>query len=239
MRTLVVASRELRVAFRTPAAAVFLFFFLLVTGLFFFFVPDYFDVGEASLRRFFELLPWVYLFFAPALTMRTWAEERRSGTFETLMTQPLTDVEVVVGKYLACLALLAAALVLTSPYALVVSYTAATAVDWGPVLTGYLGAFLLGSACVAIGVFASSTTRSQIVAFVVGLFGATLLLLIGVDAVAEAFPRALGAVLRHASLGYHFGNFVRGVVDTRDLVYYGTLTALFLSLNVWGARRRP
>ncbi len=235
---LTVAGKEFHCYFKTPVGSIFLFFFLLLCGLFFFFVPDYFSLGEASLRRFFDLLPWVYLFFAPAVAMKMWAEERKIGTIETLLTRPVADHRIVLGKFLASFGLLVVALALTAPIPLLVAFTAASPVDVGPVLTGYLGAALLGAVYIAISLFASALTESQIVAFILGLVLCFFFFVIGLPDVVGIFPRALAEFLTDLSLGGHFANIQRGVVDTRDLLYYATMLTVFLLLNVLAVRRR-
>ncbi len=235
---LTVAAKEFRTYFKTPVASIFLFFFLLITGLFFFFVPGYFSQGEASLRPFFDLLPWVFLFFAPAVCMKTWAEERKMGTIETLLTMPMTDHAIVLGKFLAALGLIAVALALTFPLPVLVAFTAAGSIDSGPIIGAYFGALLLGATYVAICVFASATTESQIIAFIVGLAICLFLMILGLDPVAGIFPRSLGELMRNLSLSSHFANVQRGVIDTRDVLYYLSLLLFFLLLNVAAVRRR-
>jgi len=235
---LTIARKEFHCTFKTPVGAIFLFFFLLLCGLFFFFVPDYFSLGEASMRRFFDLLPWIYLFFAPAVAMKMWAEEKKIGTIETLMTMPMRDSSIVFGKFLASFGLLALALLLTAPLPLLVAYTAATPVDPGPIVAGYLGALLLGGVYIAISLFASALTESQIVAFILGLVLCFFFFVIGLPDVAGIFPRALAEFLTNLSLGGHFANIQRGVVDSRDLIYYASMLIVFLMLNIWAVRRR-
>lgn len=235
---LTVARKEFHCYFKTPVGSIFLFFFLLLCGLFFFFVPDYFSLAEASMRRFFDLLPWVYLFFAPAVAMKMWAEERKVGTIETLLTMPVSDTRIVLGKFVASFGLLAVALVLTLPLPLLVAYTAATPVDPGPIAAGYLGALLLGAVYIAISLFASALTESQIVAFILGLVICFFFFVIGLPDVAGVFPRGLAELLTNLSLGGHFANIQRGVVDTRDLLYYASMLTVFLLLNVLAVRRR-
>lgn len=234
----VVAGKEFRTYFKTPVASIFLFFFLVITGLVFFFVPGYFSTGQASMRGFFDLLPWVYLFFAPAIAMKMWAEERKIGTIETLLTMPMKDTSIVFGKFFAAWGLLGVALLLTLPIPVLVAFTAAETVDFGPILGGYIGALFLGGAYLSMCLFASALTQSQIVAFILGLSFCLLFLIIGMDPVANMFPRGFGEMLRNLSVSSHFENIQRGVVDTRDVLYYLSMTVLFLLLNVTAVRRR-
>ncbi len=237
-RALVIAGKEFRTFFKTPVAPIVLFAFLLFAGLLFFFVPDYFTQGQASMRGFFAYLPWLYLIFVPAIAMKMWAEERKVGTIETLLTLPLGEGAIVLGKFLAAFGLLAAALLLTFPVPLIVAFTAASAVDPGPIAGGYLGALLLGAAYVAMCLFASALTRSQIVAFIIGVGLCFFFVVIGVEPVANVFPQGLGELLKGLSLVHRFANIQRGVIDTRDLLYYLSMLTVFLLLNVAAVKRR-
>jgi ABC-2 type transport system permease protein len=175
------------------------------------------------------------LFFLPFMTMRLFAEERRSGSIELLLTYPLRDGAILLGKYLAALALYGLMLVATLVYPLIVAYFAP--LDWGPILTGYLGLLLLGGAFLAVGILASSLTENQIVAAIVS-FGILLIFWV-LGWRAESLGGAWGSILSHLSLLDHFDSFARGVLDTKDVVYYLNLTAvaLFLALRSLEARR--
>ena len=235
---LIVASKEFRTYFKTPVASIFLFSFLVLTGLLFFFVPDYFMQGEANMRSFFSFLPWVYLLFAPAIAMKMWAEERKIGTIETLLTMPMREGSIVVGKFLASFGLLALALALTFPIPVAVSFTAAGSIDFGPIMGGYIGALLMGATYVAMSLFASALTESQIVAFILGVGVCLYFVIIGIDPVANIFPQAVGGLIKNLSLIDHFENIQRGVVDTRDMLYYASMLAIFLLLNTIAVKRR-
>ncbi|MBI4880427.1 MAG: ABC transporter permease subunit [Planctomycetes bacterium] len=237
-RALTIAGKEFRTFFKTPVAPIVLFAFLLLAGLLFFFVPDYFAQGQASMRGFFAYLPWLYLIFAPAIAMKMWAEERKVGTIETLLTMPLGEGTIVLGKFLAAFGLLALALALTFPVPIIVALTAASAVDPGPIAGGYLGALLLGAAYVAMCLFASALTQSQVVAFIIGVGLCLLFVVIGVEPVANVFPQGLGELLKGLSLLQRFANIQRGVVDTRDVLYYLSMLAVFLLLNAAAVKRR-
>lgn len=233
---LTVAGKEFRTWFKTPVAYVFLCAFLGYVGFAFF--GDYFLIDRASMRGFFDQLPLVFLVFVPAVSMKMWAEERKIGTIETLLTMPLRDHQIVLGKFLAALGLVAVALALTAPYPLLVAHTASSPIDLGPILGGYLGALLLAGAYLSISLFASALTDSQIVAFILAVCMCLFLYLIGSAGVVTLLPAGFGEFLQRLSLQYHFGNIARGVVDSRNVVYYLSLLTFFLALNVAAVRRR-
>lgn len=234
--SLTVAGKELRSYFKTPIAYVFLCAFLGYTGFSFF--SGYLLVGRASMRGFFQLLPLVYLVFVPAVSMRMWAEERKIGTIETLLTMPIADGAIVFGKFLAALALVATGLALTFPIPIVVTLTAAGPVDFGPIIGGYLGSLLLAGAYLAICLFASALTENQIVAFILGVCLCLFFYIIGQAEVVALLPLGFGELLQRASLQYHFAGISRGVIDTRNIVYYVSMLTLFLLLNVAAVKRR-
>lgn len=228
MNTLTIARRELSTFFNSPIAYIVIGVFLAVSGYLFFFFSGLFMMGSASMRPFFGLAPILFMFLVPAITMRLIAEERKSGTFETLMTLPVREWEVVAGKFIAAVTTVAVALLLTLPWALsLVSATEKDAVfDWGPVIGGYVGVLLLASTFIAWGLFASALQKNQIVGFIVGLalcFGLWF-----PDKVALVLPSGLASVAQYLSVAYHFENIARGVIDTRDLFYYVTVTAIGL-----------
>lgn len=220
--------REFRSYFRSPIAYIFISAFLIVSGWFFyqtFFVLDY-----ASMRNYFDVLPWLFLIFVPMVTMRLWAEERKMGTMEVLMTLPVRDHEAVLGKYLASLAFLAIALLLTLPIPI-------TAVmlgdpDIGSIVTGYIGALLMGAAYLAMGIFVSSLTQNQIVAAIIGWVVCFILFFIGNDLVLFSAPKSLVPLFEYLGLGNHFDSIARGVLDSRDLIYYLSVIAFFVFLNI-------
>lgn len=230
MRALVVARRELRAAFDSPVAYLVLALVPALAAAFFFVLGGFFEFGVASLRGWFALLPVLLVPVAPALTMRLWAEEFRSGTEELLATYPFRVRDLVLGKFLGAWGLLALALAFTAGAPL----TAAVLgdLDWGPVAGGYLGALLLGGACLAIGAFFSSCTRNQIVAWLLGVVVLLGFNLLALAATAEAMPERLGRVLWALDFGRRFEDIARGVVAAEDLVFYGVVMAVFLGLNV-------
>ncbi|MCU0663355.1 MAG: ABC transporter permease subunit [Myxococcota bacterium] len=231
--TLAIARREFRAYFNSPVAYFVITVFLVMVGILFF-VP-FFAQDRASMRDFFALVPFLLIFFGPAITMRLIAEERRSGTLEMLLTMPVRDTDVIVGKFIAALGLFLVALLLTLPYAFTVSTFGE--LDWGPVMGGYLGLLLLGAATLAIGLFASSQTENQIVAFVVALIITMFFTM--VDRFAAFMPAVAVPFVEFLSISTHFENAARGVVDSRDVLYFLSLTALalFLSFRALEARR--
>jgi ABC-2 type transport system permease protein len=233
---LTIARKEFAAFFKTPVAYIVLCAFLILTGWFFF--SDYFLEREASLRQYFGMLPLVFAIFAPAISMRMWAEERKVGTFETLMTMPVTDVAIVVGKFLAALGLIGVMLLCSLPTAFLVGYTSASAIDLGPIVGGYLGALFLGGTYLAMGLFASALTENQIVGFILGVVLALFFFFIGLPNLASVLPNSLAEVLRALSVGSHFDNIGKGVIDSRDVFYYLSMIVAFLMANVAAVRWR-
>lgn len=227
--TLAISRRELSSFFNSPVAYIVLCAFLLVAGFLYF--SSVFVGGQASLRFLFSIAPWIFMFFAPAVTMRLVAQEKKSGTMELLLTLPIEDWQVVVGKYLAALGLVAVALLLTLPYAFTISSLTAqpNTFDWGPVIGGYLGLMLMGGAFTAVGLWASALSKDQIVGAIVAFVMCLGFML--VDKVAIFFPDALAGLLQFLSVDYHFENIARGVFDTRDLLFYFSLIAIGLLMT--------
>lgn len=222
MQTLHIMKKELTDFFVSPIAYIVIGIFLLVSGWFFFLT--FFLNGQASLREFFGLLPLIFSFVIPAITMRLFAEELASGSVEVVMTLPVTPAQLVTGKFLAALLFVCAMLVPTLAYALTVALFGE--LDWGPVVGGYAGAVLLGGAFAAIGLFASTLTRNQIIAFIVGTLLCFALTL--VDKLLVFFPTAILGFFSQIGADYHFRNIAKGVIDTRDLLYFGGVIFLFL-----------
>lgn len=226
-RTLVIARREFLGYFNSAVAYVVVCAVLLLVGFLFFFFRPFFVAGRVTCRELFSFIGISFLFFAPAVTMRLLAEERRSGTLEVLITLPIKDMEVILGKYLAALGLLVVLLVMTLPYAFTVSWTGE--LDWGPVVGGYVGLFLQGGAYLALGMLASSRTEHQIVSFFVGLFLALFFYLL--DWALPFVPSALASSVEYLSFEYHFDGIRRGVLDSRNIVYFLSVTAMALFLS--------
>jgi ABC-2 type transport system permease protein len=220
--------KEFKSYFNSPIAYIYITVFLVLSSWLFF--HGFFIINQATMREFFQVLPWLFLFFIPAVTMRLWAEERRGGTIEILMTLPIRDYEVVMGKYLASLSLVILTLFLSFPFPLTVSILGEP--DFGPIVCGYLGAALMGGAYLAIGVFISSLTRNQIVAFIIGVTFCFALLIIGEDFVLFTIPSKLVPLFRYLGLGTHYQSIGRGVIDSRDLLYYFSVIFFFLYLNL-------
>ena len=223
-----IAGREFRSYFATQSGYVFLTAFLLLSSWLFFRV--FFLLGQADLRPFFSLMPWIFLFFVPASAMRLWAEERRSGTEEVLLTLPVSEGEAVIGKFLAALGFLALAVALTFPVPLIVALLGNP--DPGPIVGGYVGLLLMGSAYLAISLFASSLSDSQVAAFVIGVSISFALTVLGESIVLVAAPRWLAPILEHLGLARRFASISRGVIDSRDVVYYLSVVVFFLYANV-------
>lgn len=234
MRAWSIARREVAGYLDLPIAYVVLPAFLLLAGTWFFVLHPFFIEGRATLRPFFELAPFLFTFFVPAITMRTFAEERRTGTLEVLLSWPVGDGDVVLGKFGGAVALLAAGLALTLPYAITVA--ALGPLDWGPVAGGYLGLLLLGAADAALGILVSAWTANQIVAFV-GAFGLLFALYV-LGRALPLVPEPLAGVLEAVSFELRFDRFARGVVDSRDVVFFATVAAVALGLAAETLRAR-
>ncbi len=227
-----IAAKELTLFFASPTGYLFLAAFLAVTLFVFFWVEAYFARNVADVRPMFEWMPVMLIFLASALTMRLWSEERRTGTIEFVSTLPVSAWEFALGKFLACLSLLGIALLLTLPLPVSIEFMAD--LDWGPVLAGYVAAFLLGAAYVAIGLFVSARTDSQIVSLIMASFACGLFYLLGSPVLTDLMSSGLADFFRALGSGARFESITRGVVDLRDLYYYVSLAAVFLALNVYG-----
>lgn len=227
---LAVARREFRSFFQSPIAYIVLGVFLLVAGWLYF--STLFLAGSASLRSFFALAPVLFVVFAPAVTMRLLAEERKTGTLELLLSMPINDWEVVIGKFAAALGMVAVGLLWTLPYSLSVSSLTAkgASFDWGPVLGGYFGLLLLASSFLALGLWASALSRNQIIGFIIGLL--LCFSFYFVDKFSVLLPVSLAGILQFLSVDYHFENIARGVFDSRDVLFYLSLTAIGLMLTI-------
>ena len=214
--------KEFKTYFVSPIAYIVISIFLLVTGWFFF--STFFVFAQATLRNFFALLPFIYSFVVPAVTMRLFAEELNVGSYETLLTLPVTFTDVILGKFLAATAFMAVMLVPTLAYPIVISFLGE--LDWGPVIGGYVGAIFLGAAFSAVGVLASSLNRNQIIAFIVGMaicFTLTLM-----DKMLFFLPQSMLGFFEYLGADFHFKNIAKGVIDSRDLLYF--LSVCFIGL---------
>ena len=221
----IIAIRELKSFFDSLTAYILIVVFLALSGFFtWLFGSDIFFIGQATLQPFFSVAYWTLFFFIPALTMRMLAEENKSGTIELLLTKSVTDWQVILGKFLACLMLIGIALLLTLPY--YISVWAMGPVDHGAVWCGYLGLILMSMTYISIGLFASSITSNQIVAFLLSLFIGVFFLII-FNVLSSDFTGTIGEILSYLSLSTHFDSISRGVVDSKDIIF-------FLSISIFG-----
>jgi len=226
----IIMRRELASYFATPLAYVFILIFLVLAGSFTFYLGGFYERGQADLDPFFTFHPWLYLFLIPAISMRLWAEERKSGTIELLLTQPVTLWDAVVGKFLAAWLFTALALALTFPLWLTVNYLGKP--DNGAILAAYLGSLLLAGGFLAIGSCMSALTRNQVVAFILAVVACFAFLLAGCPMVLDLFrswaPQVLVDAVASLSFLTHFESIAKGVIDLRDLLYFAMLIGFFL-----------
>ncbi len=232
-RTLAVFRRELGGYFATPVAYVFIVIFLFVTGVFTFQLGQFFERGQADLRPFFDFHPWLYLFLIPAISMRLWAEERKQGTIELLMTLPIPMSAAVIGKFLAAWAFAGVSLLLTFPIWITVNILGSP--DNGVIVASYVGSFLMAGGFLAVGSFVSALTKNQVIAFVISVVLCFGLLISGYPPVMGIFsgwaPQAVLDAVSSFSFLTHFDAISRGVIDLRDLVFFASLIAVFLFAN--------
>jgi ABC-2 type transport system permease protein len=225
-----IAKRELGSYFTSPVAYVFLVIFLLLTGFFTFTAGSFFERGEAGLGAFFGWHPWVYLVLVPAVGMRLWAEERRSGTLELLLTMPVAPWQAIVGKFAASWLFLAVALALTFPTVITVNVLGDP--DNGMIVAGYLGSFFLAGTYLAITSMTSAMTRNQVVAFILAVVVCLFLILAGFNPVTDMLSRwaspAFVDTVAAFSVVTHFDNFQRGVIDSRDLLFFASVIGFSL-----------
>jgi ABC-2 type transport system permease protein len=226
----IIMRRELASYFATPLAYVFIVIFLVLANWFTFYLGAFYERGQADLDPFFTFHPWLYLFLIPALSMKLWAEERKSGSIELLMTQPVSLYEAVLGKFFAAWIFTALALVLTFPLWITVNFLGKP--DNGAILAAYLGSLLLAGGFLAIGSCMSALTRNQVVAFILGVVACFAFLLAGFPGVLDAFrswaPQMLTDAIASLSFLTHFESIVKGVIDVRDLLYFAMLISFFL-----------
>ncbi len=225
--------RELRSYFATPVAYVFIVIFLILMGTFTFYLGGFYERGQADLSAFFNYHPWLYLFLVPAISMRLWAEERKTGSVELLLTLPITPWQAVLGKYLAAWAFTGIALFLTFPIWLTVNYLGDP--DNGAILAAYVGSLLMAGGFLAIGSCVSATTRNQVIAFVITIVVCFGFLLSGFPMILDLFsgwaPQVIIDGIASLSFLTHFANISKGVIDLRDLVYFGLVIGAFLYAN--------
>ena len=229
-----ISKRELRSYFTTPLAYVFIVIFLALNGVTAFYFGGLFDRGQADMQPLFGFLPWLYLFLIPAVAMRLWAEERKAGTLELLMTLPVSTFNAVFGKFLAAWIFTGIALALTFPVWVTVNYLGDP--DNGVIIASYLGGFLMAGSYLAIGGFVSAMTRNQVIAFVVGAAVIFLFMMSGLELVQSAFrgwaPELVIDLVRSFSFLVHYDAIVRGVIDIRDLIFFISIIGVFLFANM-------
>jgi ABC-2 type transport system permease protein len=225
--------KELRSFFNSPVAYIVIVVYLTILG--WFFVSNLFLNNMSTLRTVFEMTPFLLLFFAPAMTMRSISEEKKSGTLELLFTKPIKEYEIVTGKFLAAWALYFFTLMPTLLY--YVSVASIGSLDTGAVIGGYLGLMLVGAVFLAISIFGSALTENQVVAFIVSLFIVFALFML--DKILFYLPTTLAVILEYVSIDYHFSNIARGVIDSRDIIYYISVIgfSLYLATSVLQRRR--
>lgn len=230
---LAIFKRELEAYFATPVAYVFIVIFLFLNGIFTFYLGDFYERNQADLEPFFQFHPWLYLFLIPAISMRLWAEERKTGTIELLMTLPVSLAQAVLGKFLAAWCFTAIALALTFPIWITVNYLGDP--DNTVILAGYLGSLLMAGGFLAIGSCISALTKNQVIAFVVSVVICFAFILSGFPIVLDFFrawaPQALVEAISSFSFLTHFYSIRRGVIDLRDVIYFATLMAFWLYAN--------
>jgi ABC-2 type transport system permease protein len=225
--------REFASYFATPLAFVFIVIFLVLAGAFAFYLGGFYERGQADLTPFFNYHPWLYLFLIPALSMRLWAEERKSGSIELLMTLPVTTLQAVIGKYLAAWAFAGLALALTFPIWITVNYLGDP--DNGAILAAYVGSFLMAGGFLAIGACLSAATRNQVIAFIFTVVICFGFLLSGFALVLGLFegwaPQPVIDAIASLSFLTHFSSISKGVIDIRDLIYFAVLITAWLAAN--------
>ena len=212
--TLNIFKKEFKGYFISPIAYIVISIFLILTGWFFF--STFFLYGQAEMRSFFSLLPIIFSFVIPAVTMRLFSEEFNTGSYELILTMPVSSLDIIIGKFMAAAAFAVIMLVPTFSYAVFISFIGD--LDWGPVIGGYIGAIMLGASFSAIGLFASSLTRNQIIAFITGMSLCFLLTLI--DKMLFFLPEAALGVFQYLGADFHFQNISKGIIDSRDILYF-------------------
>src|SRR4051812_28718171 len=231
--------REFFGYFRSPVAYVFLIGFLLISIGLAFFLGAFFKAGIASLESYFTFLPWIFVILVPAVGMRMWAEEKRTGTIELLQTLPITTLEAVIGKFLAAWAFLTVAILLSFPLAITIGYLGQP--DWGVVVVSYLGAILMGASYLGICLLTSAFTKNQVISFVISFIVCLILVLLGWSVFNGIMERLLPVwlvdLLANFSFITHFDAFTKGIVDPKDVVFFLSLTGFTLFLNVVALER--
>ena len=230
----IILRRELSAYFATPVAYVFIVIFLVLSGALTFHLGGFYERGQADLAPFFNFHPWLYLFLVPAISMRLWAEERKSGNIELLLTLPITMAEAVIGKFLAAWLFTGIALVLTFPLWISVNYLGDP--DNGVILAAYIGSLLMAGGFLAIGSCISATTKNQVIAFIISVVICFAFLLSGFSIVLDSFrawaPQVVVDAIASLSFLTHFSSISKGVIDLRDIIYFISLIAFWLYANI-------
>ena len=219
--------KEMRSYFNSPMAYIFLVIFTVING--YFFTRTFFLFNQSDMRSLFNIIPLVYLFFIPAITMSLIAREKNLGTMEVISTLPLKDLDFVAGKFLAALSLILVGLLITLVHFFTLIQVG-TNIDYGAVFTGYLGLALAGAVYSSVGTFASSVTDNQVVAFIIGIFIVIIFFLM--DKMLMFVPVALTGIIQYLSVDYHLSNISRGVIDSRNLIYFASVVGFFLFMTV-------
>ena len=219
--------KELKAYFNSPMAYIFLVIFAIITG--YFFTRTFFLFNQSDMRSLFNIVPLVYLFFIPAITMSLISREKNIGTMEVMATLPLKDIDFVIGKFLSALSLVLTGLLVTFIQFFTLIQVG-TNIDYGAVFTGYLGLALVGALYCSIGTFASSVTDNQVIAFIIGIFIVIVFFLM--DKILIFMPTSLTSTIQYLSVDYHLSNISRGVIDTRNLIYFGSFIGFFLFMTI-------
>jgi len=228
MRNLIIVYlKEMKSYFNSPMAYIFLVIFAIING--YFFTRTFFLFDQSDMRSLFNIIPLVYLFFIPAVTMSLISREKNLGTMEVISTLPLKDIDFVVGKFLAAFSLVVTGLLVTLIHFFTLTQVG-TNVDYGAVFTGYLGLALAGAVYSSVGTFASSITDNQVVAFIIGIF--IVLVFFLMDKMLMFVPVYLTGIIQYLSVDYHLSNISRGVIDSRNLVYFASVVGFFLFMTV-------
>lgn len=222
---LTIYKKELRSYFNSPIAYIVIGVFLVITG--WFFTSSLFLAGVVTMRNVFDIIPFIFLFFIPAISMRSFSEEKKSGTIELLLTKPITDMDIVLGKFLAALTLTAIALAFTLIYVISLSFLGK--IDLGSIIAAYIGLLLMSGIYIGIGIFASSLTENQVVAFIISFLIVFALFML--NKILIFLPSTLASIFEYISIDYHFGNIARGVIDSRDIIYYLSGITIFVLLT--------
>ena len=223
----IIFKKELKSYFNSPMAYIFLVVFAIVTG--YFFTNTFFLFNQSNMRALFNIVPLVYLFFIPAITMGLIAREKNIGTMEVISTLPIKDVEFVVGKFLSALSLIALGLAFTLIHFFTLM-NVGTNIDYGAVFTGYLGLLMLGAVYASVGTFASSVTDNQVIAFIISVF--IVLVFFLMDKMLYFMPVSIAGLIQYISVDYHLSNISRGVIDSRNIIYFASLIGLFLFTTI-------